>query len=256
MKKTWIKLKRGLLEKKHRDRLGIRIWLYLYIVDIADWDSGEVNMWKDANAAKDLEMPISTIRKQRKRLEDDGYITVQQSFQSLIITVNTWINPRNKGGKEHSFMVSKDGNHKVSNNGNHRKTECPKMDTHPITELDTPTLYPHINHIKDKEAPMPKRKKGKKRDPLLDHPAIIIYREKVRRHVQTTWRQRVVDAVGDQAEAWGELVDTWVGNGWNPQNIKGMLEAFKSGGIQPRYGGTNNNQSTREMLAEWEAEEE
>ena len=42
--KTWIKLKRGILEKKHRDELGIRIWLYLYMLDIVDWDTGIITL--------------------------------------------------------------------------------------------------------------------------------------------------------------------------------------------------------------------
>jgi hypothetical protein len=82
------------------------------------------------------------------------------------------------------------------------------------------------------EPPKEKPKPTKERDPLLDHPAIIAYREVVKFHVPASWRQLVVNAVGDRSEDWRRLVTDWIGNGWNPRNVKGMLNAFASGGIK------------------------
>lgn len=98
-----------------------------------------------------------------------------------------------------------------------------------------------------------KEKKGRKppaRKPKrdLDHPAIQAYRVNAHLHVKKTWRQRVIDSVGDdQADVkrWGELVDDWVGSGWNKSNVKGMLEKFQG---KPRANGKpKGNLSTFEQ---------
>ena len=99
MKKTWIKIKRGLLEQKHRDSLGIRIWLYIYILDQADWDTGQVLEWRDGDAADELVIPMRTIRQQRKQLADDGYITCEQAYRKQIITIHNYSNPRKYDGE-------------------------------------------------------------------------------------------------------------------------------------------------------------
>ncbi len=99
MRKTWIKLKRGLLEAKHRMALGVRVWLYIYILDRANWEKGKVLDWKDTMAADDLEMPLGTIRDQRRQLEKDGYIVAQQKKHGQEITILKWTNPREYSGK-------------------------------------------------------------------------------------------------------------------------------------------------------------
>jgi hypothetical protein len=78
--------------------------------------------------------------------------------------------------------------------------------------------------------PPPKRKKGKKRDPLLDHPAVIAYREEFHYHIQIAWREEVCKTV-DDSEKWKEVIHAWNGKGWNPKNVKGMLESYRNGGI-------------------------
>jgi hypothetical protein len=78
-----------------------------------------------------------------------------------------------------------------------------------------------------------KTKKGRKRDPLLDHPAIITYREEAHLHVPINWREEVCEIV-DDAERWKKLVHEWIGHGWNKQNISGMLQAYQNGGIEKK----------------------
>ena len=72
MKKTWIKIKRGLLEPKHRDRLGIRVWLYLYILGNPEWTPRDV--------AIDLDMAIDLVKRQARELASMGYIEWDESF--------------------------------------------------------------------------------------------------------------------------------------------------------------------------------
>jgi len=98
-KKTWIKVKRGLLDPKHRKALGIRVWLYMHMLDIVDWETGIIDEWRDKDAAGDLDMPWRTIQGQRQQLENDGYIICEQTFQCLRITIHKWINPRKYSGE-------------------------------------------------------------------------------------------------------------------------------------------------------------
>ncbi len=72
----------------------------------------------------------------------------------------------------------------------------------------------------------------KRRDPLLDHPAIVGYKSIVHLHVPVAWRQEVAATIGEKeadVTRWLELVRGWVGRGWNKQNVAGMLEAFRKG---------------------------
>lgn len=99
MNKTWIKLKRGIIEPEHRKKLGIRIWLYIHMLDIVDWATGTIDDWTDANAAKAMDMPKRTVEKQRQKLEEDGYISCKQSIHRQVITIHKWTNPREYSGE-------------------------------------------------------------------------------------------------------------------------------------------------------------
>lgn len=97
--KTWLKIKCGLLDPKHRERMGVRIWLFLHMVDIVDWETGVIENWKDAEQAEEFGMEYRTLQSQRQQLEKDGYITCEQTFQSQRITIHNWTNPREYSGK-------------------------------------------------------------------------------------------------------------------------------------------------------------
>jgi len=98
-KKTWIKLKCGILEPKHRRNLGMAIYLYVYILDHANWDDGIVYEWVDSSVARELEMPLDTVRDHRRLLETQGYITSKQRQHSQDIIIHNWTNPRAYDGE-------------------------------------------------------------------------------------------------------------------------------------------------------------
>ena len=147
MNKTWIKIKRGLLEPKHRDCLGIRIWLYFYILDQTDWDTGKVLEWRDGDAADDLQMPKRTIRQQRQQLETDGYITCALAGNKQVITIHNYTNPRKYDGetinsKGDINLTPSKGDNKGDNKG----------DIQGVSKPDTPSYKPQItNHISEEE---------------------------------------------------------------------------------------------------------
>lgn len=105
-KKTWISVKRGLSEDpKHRQAMGEAIWLFLHIIDSADWEKGIVYDWRDKDVAADMSMSSATVRAWRQRLSDAGYITCNQKQHELEIIIHNWTDPRSYSGKK--FNVKK-----------------------------------------------------------------------------------------------------------------------------------------------------
>jgi|WetSurMetagenome_2_1015567.scaffolds.fasta_scaffold18937_10 hypothetical protein len=108
MKKTWIKVKRGILEPKHINKLGAAWYLYLYILDQTEWNSGTITDWKDEYASQDLSKPIALIRAHRRLLEDEKYITCEKNQHSQTIIVHNWTDPRRYDGVVQNESVEND----------------------------------------------------------------------------------------------------------------------------------------------------
>jgi hypothetical protein len=105
-KKHWIYIKRGLSEDpKHRVAMGECVWLYMHIIDRADWEKGIAYDWKDEAEAADMSMPLRTLREQRRKLDDLGYISCVQLKHNQNIVIKRWIDPRDYGAK----VVNTDG---------------------------------------------------------------------------------------------------------------------------------------------------
>lgn len=103
MKKTYISVKCGLSrDPKHRRQMANSIWLFMHMLDLADWETGTVFGWKDEAAAEDLEMQIRTLREQRRDLENDGYITCIQKQYGQDIIIHNWTNPREYSGETYN----------------------------------------------------------------------------------------------------------------------------------------------------------
>lgn len=119
MKKQWISVKCGLSrDPKHRQAMGESIWLFLHMLDRADWESGKVTEWKDEAEADEMSMPIRTLREHRRKLEELDYISCTQKQYGQEITIHNWTNPREysgvvtnkkQGGKETSPQETEQG---------------------------------------------------------------------------------------------------------------------------------------------------
>ena len=137
MKRTWIKVKRGLLEPKHRFALGEAWQLYLFILDITDWETGTIEDWKDKEMAAELEMPVVTLRYQRNRLKEKNYIKWELKQHGLRIIINNWTNPREYSGEVYN-QVDNEVNNEVDNQVDNEVVKNP---------LVTPVpSYSHISH--------------------------------------------------------------------------------------------------------------
>jgi DnaD/phage-associated family protein len=152
MKKTWIKLKRGILAPKHRDKLGIRIWLYLYILDQVDWETGKILEWRDKQAAEDLQMPWRTLQQQRQKLAEDGYIANIQKGDKQVITVLKWTNPREYSGEVYN-PTGRGTESQVPADGDTQSSVPPEGTNEGTNEgVSKPSTLPIRSHITDHTA--------------------------------------------------------------------------------------------------------
>lgn len=98
--KNWIMIKRGLSEDaKHRESMGNRIWLYMHIIDRADWPTGRVFDWRDRDEADDMGINWRTLQQQRQELQERGYIFCEQNGNGQTIIIKNWVSPRNYSGE-------------------------------------------------------------------------------------------------------------------------------------------------------------
>jgi len=81
-----------------------------------------------------------------------------------------------------------------------------------------------VNHQKGKRSR--RSRKSKKVVP----PAVQVYRSYAGLFPKGTLWKMLSEAVGDNERNlrfWGNVVEAWVASGWNPRNIRGMLEYFQ-----------------------------
>jgi len=158
MKKTWIKVKRGLItDPMHRNTLGIRIWLYLYMLDRANWDTGIIYEWRDQPEAADLEIPWKTLRDQRQKLDADGYITCELKGNKQQITIHNYTNPREYSDNVHNKSTE---NHVPKGNGKGDVKGSRKPRTLPYKSHNTS----HTKRVKGRTPRPEKYTEGKFKD--------------------------------------------------------------------------------------------
>ncbi len=67
------------------------------------------------------------------------------------------------------------------------------------------------------------------RDPLLDDEAVKAYRRYTHLTANFVQRRDIVEHVKD-TKKWEETIKHWLGHGWSPTNLTGMIDSYKSGG--------------------------
>ena len=61
------------------------------------------------------------------------------------------------------------------------------------------------------------------------HPAVVIFREETQRYPKKATQPEIENLVGrreDDLALWRQIVHEWVAVGWNPVNVRGMLDCF------------------------------
>lgn len=91
----------------------------------------------------------------------------------------------------------------------------------------------HEESIKEtlKEASKKSDKPKGSRDPLLDNPAVQVYRQVMKLTAGENERPLIADNVTD-LEYWRQVCSDWSASGWNKRNIKGLVERYLGNGKQ------------------------
>jgi hypothetical protein len=94
--------------------------------------------------------------------------------------------------------------------------------------------------------PKPKRKKTPTPEPVKT------FREAVHRYPPKGWYEEITSIVGTdppKLKLWYRVCHAWVGVGWNPQNVQGMLDCFQRGEIPGKERGNGRGKRTVEEMA-------
>lgn len=101
-----------------------------------------------------------------------------------------------------------------------------ESDTPIIPPNDTPNDGGQLNLTE----PNLTKTKSSKRDPRLDHPAVIGYRELARLHVPIALRDDWINCAFEVGtENLLAVVKEWIAKGYNPRNVQGMMRVAKEG---------------------------
>lgn len=84
----------------------------------------------------------------------------------------------------------------------------------------------------------PLKESPKSRDERIDHPTIKAYRELAHYQVPVAIRDDVINTIGVapiELGFWCAIIKEWIGRGYNPRNISGMLNVYKQRGFNNGY---------------------
>jgi len=104
-----------------------------------------------------------------------------------------------------------------------------------------------VNEGKVHEGNPPPTEGTRKRDSRLDHPAIIGYKEIARLHVPIPWRDDWIQCANERGVDYLlESLKLWIGNGWNKQNVNGIMDWSRKGRPDGPYRRNPSKKKRRE----------
>lgn len=105
------------------------------------------------------------------------------------------------------------------------------------------------------KSPRAKNARGE-RDPNLDNPAVVAYREVAKTTPDEIQRTEIIARVKDTDE-WREDVTHWIGHGWNKRNVTSILAFHEKGGrtnCSMCNKPNNNGNGGKKMRQLWNAD--
>lgn len=102
-------------------------------------------------------------------------------------------------------------------------------------------------------------------DNLMTHPGVVIYRDITKITPNMVQRQKIVDHITTEYDQriFSEVVEHWLGHGFNKMNVVGMIELVIKGGVKacrtcaggvkpkPKEKSFDQRQDERENYAKW-----
>jgi len=130
-----------------------------------------------------------------------------------------------------NHQTTSTSNHVITRTSNHVITHKRKKES--LKKERGETATPAARKPSQPSTTPPK----KERDPLLDHPAVMAYRETCKLAANEVQRKAIASKVGDLA-TWQDVLTEWMESGWRPANVNGMLDRYSNnGGTPPSVNG-------------------
>jgi len=194
---------------------------------MAEWETGIIYDWKDGDMANERQIAISTLRNQRRILEDHGYISSQIKRYGLEIQVNNWYDPRlpeyqvdNQVDSQVDNLLSTLNNQVDNEVYNEVDNQVDNEVDSQVSQILTPLQYNQDNKII-------RIKDGKKKEysqPNFISEFVTAVRVKFTNNDQA-------QAIKDLSEDYGEEVvlqaATWYGQN-NPRNMGHALKSINT----------------------------
>lgn len=260
-RKTFIKVRRGILDAQHTEKLGAAWYLFFYMLDQADWETGIISGWKDQFAADDLQKPLSQIRFHRQHLEKEKYIICTKRQHDQIITINRWKDPRKDTFEEPESkqnLILSDSRVEPELSESRVRVEpelsesfkSPSINLHSSSSQISDIKIPDVNKeasFADKSAneetiyedcledgnPLKTQKRKKpKTDPRSSLPAIIAFHHVTGIYPPKPNYDQVICLLGDHPDEQRMLTcyQSWCARGYKPTNMNWLLEWYADGG--------------------------
>jgi len=237
MKKQWISVPCGLSrDPKHRQAMGESVWLFLHMLDRADWESGKVMEWKDEAEADEMGMPVRTLREHRRKLEELDYISCAQKQYGQEITIHNWTSPREysgnvtnkKQGSSEASPSEEQGYTQGYTQGN-RKDVTPTSDSNIKDPMDTFLSFEEMKQGKELQS-----WKGRETFQPNDYPLV-------------DWYHKVTgqDCPKSKQKDWHKAVQLWYTNNLTVKDLQAAYDMD----IKWRGVFTSPNQLTDKAIA-------
>lgn len=248
--KLMVGIKPGLLDPKHHKAMGPAVWPFLWLLQIPmmDGDDGLLqspsgNPFSRAKLVRGMQVALGYSKAMAYRLFNrlvaGGYL---EQCKDGTWEITNYENFR-------MFFARRKAERRAASGRLLNETGSLPNETKSLpdeTKLGSNGAHKNIRSNKnmregDKTSPLPKKEKGirssKKRDPRLNHPALKIYRSLAQLSTPAAVRDDMIRAYQDLGEArWQWAVKEWIGRGYNPRNIAGMIEVAHHGFRDQRGG--------------------
>ena len=252
MKRNWIKVRNGLLDPKHVEKLGFcPTLLYLYILDTANWETGSIKGWKDREVALELDVPTWKVKEYRMRLKDEGYISCQQILHGQDITIDKWMTPFDT---DKSTVEPDNTLPSPSIENSDTCDPCighvePHVEVHveetPIA-IDCPSISETTRHLDGIDISKPSNRKSiSSKDPRTSSMQIQAVRSITGKYPPRELYDAIISKMGDSPDMvkLQQSRTTWIARGYNPNSWIWLLEWYpdnvpqngkQSGVIEPK----------------------
>lgn len=247
MKRTWVKLfcNQWLNGSARNDPLEVRaLWVDLLAIAGEFGGDGRVRItenipFSDENIAKIMRVRLSIWRKVKLYLIENGRISVDNDGFLTIAKWTTYQSEYQRTKDAPSRKSTPESTAKSTAKSTTLEVEVRSKKLEGDIKRYSPYGEPQADQSPKNEAILPSRKNGRTKPiktPKIIPASVSAFRDAALSFPRTPLWKRIDHVVGTEPEAlarWKNTVVAWIGCGWRPDNVTGMLDFFQRHEIPP-----------------------